>query len=172
MKRFAILVRRSLGPLTAAVCMSLVALSPLSSPNAGATSPGSAKTSNGLTIEVSTVKLHARVLVTLTVQVVCASVSGTFELDQVTANVLQANGHHISSASGSFQAGSVYGGNAFLICDGSTVNRFAFRMLPDSGSGPFNPGPAILTVTAQHDMSGGSDNGNIGPKTTELVAAN
>jgi hypothetical protein len=72
--------------------------------------------------------------------------------DFVSVNLRQASGRDINTGSGVVAGGpfSPYGGTAFLTCDGSTQNTVTVSVVPDSGSGPFHGGPAIMTASAYH----------------------
>ena len=140
-------------------------------PPARYTRPAATMNGNGLGISVSGVKVHAHLLLTLTVRIKCASVgTGSFYYDEVTVSVEQQHGNTVSTASQALYAGGPYGGTDFLTCDGSAVNKFSFRLLPSAGSSPFNVGAAVMTVTAEHSASTGSDSGTLGPRVVQLVA--
>jgi hypothetical protein len=114
---------------------------------------GSAAATSGLDVSVGRPSLEARLLVEVPTTVVCQSLGGdTTLVDSVTVSLWQASGRDISTGSGRVQGGpfSLSGGTAFLTCDGSTQNRVVVSVLPDSGSGPFHGGPAVITVDASH----------------------
>src|SRR3954454_12175687 len=100
-------------------------------------------------VSIGRPRLEARVLVDVPTTVVCQSLgSDTTLADSVTVRLRQASRRALSTGSGTVAGGpfSPFGGVAFLTCDGSTHNTVTVSVLPDSGSGPFHGGPAILTV--------------------------
>jgi hypothetical protein len=124
--------------------------------------------------------VSARILVTVPVTVVCASLPDpNTALDQVSVSIEQASGRTtVSTGSGSVSGGpfSPSGGQPFLTCDGSTQNIVVVKVLPDSGSGPFHTGLAIFTVNATH-VSGsctpfcqatGSESAQFGPASVRM----
>jgi len=131
--------------------------------------PSGAVTSGGITVRVGTAKVHANILVTVPVRVVCASFGGTWVTDSIQVNLLQANGNSVSSGTEYLGRGGVYGtGSPLFVCDGTTLNVIRVPVLPNAGSGPFNPGQAVITVTVNHAESTGGASATLGPKVVTL----
>jgi len=145
-----------------------------------ATGIPSASAQPSMTITVGKPTVTARILVTVPVTIVCASLPdpNTAE-DDVSVSIEQASGRTtVSTGSGSVDGGpfSPSGGQPFLTCDGSTQNIVVVKVLPDSGSGPFHTGLAIFTINARH-VSGscmpscqetGSESARFGPASVRM----
>lgn len=161
MNRLVLRLRRSAAVFALAAGVPLVAIVPLSAP-AGATT-------TSITANHGKIRVLAHVLVVVPVKVVCASEGGTFELDSVQVNLLQANGAGISSGFGSTASGGPYQNvGPLLVCDGSTVNTVRVNVLPNTGSGPFNPGSAVITISVDHAESTGGESVTYGPRVVTL----
>jgi hypothetical protein len=112
----------------------------------------SASAQPGMTMTVGKPTLAARILVTVRVTIVCAALPDSSIGDDVSVSIVQASGRTVSTGSGEVGGGpfTVFGGQPFLTCDGSTQNIVAVTVFPASGSGPFHGGPAIFTIRAAH----------------------
>jgi hypothetical protein len=130
-----------------------------------------ASAQTAMAVSYGTVKVSARILVTVPVRVVCAGLGGTFEADSLTVSLLQANGRAISSGQTQLNSGIMFGTGPLFVCDGSTVNKIKVSVLPTAGSGPFNPGSAVITVTATHSESATTESDQLGPRVVTLLAA-
>jgi len=161
MNRFVLRPRRAIAALALAVSVPLVAMVPLSA-SAGATA-------TGITINHGKIRVFAQVLVVVPVKVVCAGLGGTWVNDFVLVSVQQANGASVSSGTGQAVSGSPYQNiGPLLVCDGTTVNTLRVKVLPTAGSGPFNPGKAIITIWVNHQESTGGESHTYGPRVATL----
>jgi hypothetical protein len=154
-----------------AAVLSFVAFVPFDAPGASAAATSGSVMKDGVAVQISPLSVRVGLIVTFTLQVECANVgNGSFVLDGLQADLLQANGKRVSSASGGFDAEADAGQNPILVCDGSTVNSFHFKMLPDTGSTSFKAGPAVLSLRVAHETTSGGDLRDIGPRVVQLVA--
>jgi hypothetical protein len=154
---------RGVAGLAATVVVALFTLVPIAAPSASA--------ATGVRVRLGTVTVAAQILITVPVRVICNGLGGTFNEDSLTVTVLQANGNTVSSGQTQISTGTFFGTGPMFVCDGVTVNRIRVKVLPAGGSGPFNPGAAVITVSASHDESTGGESAQLGPKVITLVAA-
>ena len=100
-----------------------------------------------------------RILVSVSVTIVCDPLPGTPVFSSASVNVQQANGKQISAATGGT---STFSGPAapFLTCDGVTANTAVVQALPDTGSGPFHGGGAVATARFDYQTTTNSEHGN------------
>jgi hypothetical protein len=139
---------------------------------------GSANADSNLTATLGRATLTARLLVNVPVDVVCAPLGGTYVVtDSVMVSVQEASGKTVSSGSGQVAGGYFYGRPALFTCDGSTTNVVTVPVLPDTGSGAFHKGMAIVTVNVFHSTDnceyggcggGGSAGAVIGPEALKI----
>jgi hypothetical protein len=138
----------------------------------------SAQADSNLTATVGTATLNAHLLINVPVTVVCSPLGGSFVVaDLVTVSIQQASGKSVSSGSGQVEGGSFFNQPALLTCDGSTNNVVTVPILPDTGSGPFHQGKAIVTVNVSHATDdcpfggcggGGSASAVMGPEVLKI----
>lgn len=87
-----------------------------------------------------------RILMNVSVTIVCDPLPDTPDWDGAVVSLQQAAGKKINTATGRVD-NAFSGSNApFLTCDGVTQNTAAIQALPDSGSGPFHGGPALVSA--------------------------
>ncbi len=97
----------------------------------------------------STGTVTNRILISVSVTIVCDPLPDTPEGSAAQVTVQQANGQQISGATGG--VGSFTGpATPFLTCDGVTANTAVIQALPASGS-PFHGGGAVVTATWYYD---------------------
>ena len=100
-----------------------------------------------------------RILVSVSVTIVCDPLPDTPFFSGASVTVHQANGKQVSTGTGGASAFS--GPNApFLTCDGVTANTAVVQVLPDPGSGPFKGGGAVVTARFDYQTPTGSESGS------------
>ena len=96
----------------------------------------------------STGTLMNRILISVSVTIVCDPLPDTPFTSSASVTVQQANGQQVSTATGSI--GSFSGPSApFLTCDGATANTAVIQAV--SGSAPFHGGGAVVTATFDYE---------------------
>ena len=100
-----------------------------------------------------------RILVSVSVTIVCDPLPDTPVFSSASATVQQANGKQISTGTG---GANTFSGPAapFLTCDGVTANTAVVQILPDPGSGPFKGGGAVVTARFDYQTPTGSESGS------------
>lgn len=115
---------------------------------AATATPANAAT-NTITIG-SSGTLTNRLLITVSVTIVCDPLPDTPISSGAQVSLQQAAGQNISTASG--QVGAFSGPNApQLTCDGVTQNAVVIQAVPNSGSGPFHGGQALVSASFFYD---------------------
>jgi hypothetical protein len=161
--------------------LSLVGLALVAPVALGAIGMSSVSADTGITLTIGKPTLTDRLLVAVPVTVVCAPLPDTTLVDSVSVTVEQASRRTISSGTGTVMGGpgSFQPSNPpFLTCDGITPNKVSVSFLPTQGSGPFNVGKAIITVSAVHSAGScsfpgfcqatGSESVQVGPTSVKL----
>ena len=91
--------------------------------------------------------LTNRLLITVSVTIVCDPLPNTPDESGAVVSLQQAAGRSVNTASGRVD-NAFSGPNApFLTCDGVTQNTVVIQAVPDSGSGPFHGGPALVSAS-------------------------
>jgi hypothetical protein len=112
--------------------------------------PTAASASTPMRITVGApITVANKLLISVPVTVVCDPLPNVPMQDFVSVQVTQARGKSVSHATGFFTSSS----QPYLTCDGTTANELTVLAMPDSTSGPFNPGPAVLTAMAFHETA-------------------
>lgn len=131
-------------PLTFTLIVALViALAPLPARAAGT-----------LTITIGPkITLTNRLLIRIPVTIVCDPLPNTPVYSSVGADIQQASGKQINRGYGYIYNDIRENSPPTWTCDGVTKNLIILELLPDSNSGPFHGGPAIIRVQAAYQTA-------------------
>jgi len=111
-------------------------------------SPASASTPMSVSVG-RPITVTNKLLISVPLTVVCDPLPNIPFQDLVSVQVTQARGKSVRHAQGFFTGAS----QPYLTCDGPTQNQLTVLAMPDPTSGPFGPGPAILTASAVHQTA-------------------